>query len=82
MTGAEGCPSEGITVEAAVNAAGKKRVSVSPTRKEDVKNIFLPTVYNGKDCWLLIIYLSQYKISGVYIQELYGYTVCYYLSYF
>ena len=34
MTGAEGCPSEGITVEAAVNAAGKKRVSVSPTSKE------------------------------------------------
>ncbi len=34
MTGTEGCPSEGITVEATVNAAGKKRLSVSPTSKE------------------------------------------------
>lgn len=34
MTGADDCPSEGITVEATVNAAGKKRVSVSPSSKE------------------------------------------------
>lgn len=34
MTGAETCPSEGVTVEVTVNAAGKKRVSVLPKNKE------------------------------------------------
>ena len=38
ITGAEGCPSEGITVEPTINAAGKKRVSVSPTGKETDDN--------------------------------------------